>query len=99
MRLSGLPSYSEAPKQPHVEAETGSISLRRPLKNFLSLVSCSRCVRTWKYGALFLHGLVPGSSVSVVWVLLVEYRELDPMGYAVVLWRALLGSILATCSV
>ena len=34
MRLSGLPSYSEAPKQSHVEAETGSIVIRQSTEAF-----------------------------------------------------------------
>ena len=34
VRLSGLPSYSEARKQPHVEAETGSIIIRQSTEAF-----------------------------------------------------------------
>ena len=73
MRLSGLPSYSEAPKQPHVEAETGSIVIRQSTEAFRRISfpwSLARAVRTWKYGALFTHGFVPCSPVSGVWVCL-----------------------------
>ena len=31
-------------------------------------------VHTWKFGALFRRGLVSGSLVSGVWVLLMEFR-------------------------
>ena len=42
------------------------------LGEFLAFLA--RVVHTWKYGALFRRGLVSGSLVSGVWVLLVEYR-------------------------
>ena len=36
----------------------------------------------WKFGALFRRGLVSGSLVSGVWVLLVEFQVLDFSGDA-----------------
>ena len=79
MHLSGLPSYSEAPKQPPVEAETGSspsVSLRRPFEEFpfrgflLALFALGK----------WYIGLVSGSHSSCVWVLHVNYSEFDFSG-------------------
>ena len=55
-------------------------------------------VHTWKFGALFRRGLVSGSLVSGVWVLLVKFRywifrEMLPLFGA-----PLLGSTVNTCS-
>ena len=47
---------------------------------------------------MFPSGLEPGSPVSGVWVLLVEYRELDSSGDAAILWGAMVDSTLDTCS-
>ena len=78
MRLSGLPSYSEATKQPPCEAETECQSTEAFRR--ISCPWCERAVCTWKFGALFLCDPVPGSLFLGIWVLLVEYGTLDSSG-------------------
>ena len=56
-------------------------------------------VHTWKFGALFRRGLVSGSLVSGVWVLLVEFRYwIFREMLAAFLWSAMLGSTVNTYS-
>ena len=78
VRLSGLPSYSEATKQPQCQAEPGVSVYGSLWKNYLFLV-CTRCSHV-KIGALFLFDLVSGSLFLGIWVLLVEYGTLDSSG-------------------
>ena len=74
----GLPSYSEATKQPPCEAETGCQSTEAFGRS--SCPWCARAVCTWTFGALFLCDLVSGSLFLGIWVLLVEYGTLDSSG-------------------
>ena len=78
VRLPGLPSYSEATKQPPCKAETGC----QPTKTFgrISCPWCARAVCTWKFGASFLYDLVSGSLFLGIWVLHVDYGTLDSSG-------------------
>ena len=58
-----------------VQTEPGSLFMRQSTVAFGECPAfLARVVHTWKFGALFRSGLVPGSLVSGVWVLLVEYR-------------------------
>ena len=80
--LSGLRSCSEAPKQPPVEPQTGSspyVSLRRPFEEFRFLGFLLALFALGKWCIIYL-GLVSGSHSSCVWVLRVEYSELDFSG-------------------
>ena len=100
VRLTGVPSYSEASSAAAWGAELGPSS-RQSTEAFRRISFpwfLARDVRTWKYGALFPYGFALGSPVSGVRVLLVEYR-LDSLGDAAILWGAMLGSTVDTCSV
>ena len=70
--LSGLPSCSEASEAAASGGRAGvhgHVSLRWLSEVFRPSTVAACAVRTWKCGALFPHGLVPGSPVSGVWVL------------------------------
>ena len=58
------------------------VSLRRLLEVLRPSFVAVCAVRTGKYGTLFPYGLVYGSPVSGVWVLLLEYRDLVSLGDA-----------------
>ena len=77
VRVSGLPSYSEATKQPQCQAEPGCQST----KAFERIpVLGKHALFALKFGALFLFDLVSGSLFLGIWVLLVEYGTLDSSG-------------------
>ena len=78
MRLSGLPSFSEATKQPPCLAETGCQSAEAFGR--ISCPWCARAVCTGKLGALFLYDFVSGSLFLGIWVLHVEYGSLGSSG-------------------
>ena len=65
-----------------VEAEREYIIVRQSTEAFggLSFSGFARAVRTWKYGALFLHDLVSGCFFVGVWVLHVDRGTLDSSG-------------------
>ena len=77
MWLSGLPSYSEATKQPLCQAEPGCQSTEAFER--ISVLGV-HALFAWKFGALFLYDLVSGSLFLGIWVLLEEYGTLDSSG-------------------
>ena len=60
-----------------VSSGSSCVSPRRLLGEFWIR---ARAVRTWKLGALFRRGLVPGRHASVSGCCLEEYSTLDPLG-------------------
>ena len=99
-RFSGFSLTQQHLEQPLVQAEHECRRHSSVYGGFLevfgpsTVAACS--VRTWKRGAVFPPGFVLCSPVSGVWVLLLEYRELDSSGDAVVTF-AVLGSTVDTC--
>ena len=80
VRHSGLPSCSEATKQPRCKAETGCQSMEAFGR--ISCPWCARAVCTWKIDALFLYDFVSGSPFLGIKGVACGVREMTLSGCA-----------------